>query len=60
MSVLACYLLGVSVGVQARHQVEDVAERHRVQVFDERGEEVVDVAATVFQLKREGEFNILR
>lgn len=46
------YLLGVRVGVQARHQVEDVAERHRVQVLDERREEVVYVATAVFQLER--------
>lgn len=45
------HLLGVGAGVEAGHQVEDVAERHRVQVFNERREKVVDVAATVFQLK---------
>lgn len=39
--------------MQARHQVEDVAKRHRVQVLDERGEEVVDVAAAVLQLKEQ-------
>lgn len=48
------YLLGVRVGVQARHQVEDVAERHRVQVLDERREEVVYVATAVFQLEGGG------
>lgn len=52
-SCVCVYLLGVGAGVQARHQVEDVAERHWVQVFDEWGEEVVDVTATVFQLKHQ-------
>lgn len=47
------YLLRVSAGVQARHQVEHVAQGHRVQVLDERGEEVVDVAAAVLQLERQ-------
>lgn len=47
------HLLGVRVRVQARHQVEDVAERHRVQVLDERREEVVYVATAVFQLQRD-------
>jgi hypothetical protein len=47
------YLFGVCAGVQARHQVEDVAQRHRVQVLDERGEQVVDVTATVLQLHGE-------
>lgn len=45
------HLLRVRVRVQTRHQVEDVAERHRVQVLDERWEEVVYVAAAVFQLE---------
>lgn len=48
---VSVYLLGVCAGVQAGHQVEDVAERHRIQVFDERREKIVDVAAAVFQLK---------
>lgn len=52
------YLLGVGAGVQAWHQVEDVAERHWVQVFDERREKVVDVTATVFQLKRQTESRV--
>lgn len=50
---MCVYLLSVGAGVQAWHQVEDVAERHWVQVFDEWGEEVVDVTATVFQLKHQ-------
>ena len=52
------YLLGVSAGVQAWHQVEDVAKRHWVQVFDERGEKVMDVTATVFQLKHQTESRV--
>lgn len=47
----------MGAGVQARHQVEDVAERHWVQVFNERREKVVDVAATVFQLKTQKQTN---
>lgn len=38
--------------MEARHQIEDMSERHWVQVFDERREKVVDVAATVFKLKQ--------
>lgn len=49
---LCFYLLCVSTGVEAWHQVENVSERHWIQVFDERREKVVDVAATVFELNR--------
>lgn len=52
VAVRRLYLLSVRVGVQARHQVKDVAERNGVQVLDERREEVVDVAAAVFQLEQ--------
>lgn len=51
---MCVYLLGVGAGVQAWHQVEDVAERYRVQVFNKRRKKVVDVAAAVFELKQKG------
>jgi hypothetical protein len=44
---MCAYLLGVGAGVQSRHQIEDVSEGDGVQVLDERGEQVVDVAAAV-------------
>lgn len=42
------YLLGVSARMQAWYQVEDMTERHRIEVFNERREKVVDVAAAMF------------
>lgn len=42
------YLLGVSARMQAWYKVEDMTERHRIEVFNERREKVVDVAAAMF------------
>lgn len=42
------YLLCVSARMQAWYQVEDMTERHRIEVFNERREKVVDVAAAMF------------
>ena len=44
------YLLSVGAGVQARHQVADVSQRHRVQVLDQGGVQVVDVPAAMVPL----------